>query len=99
MPLRSTGGQRSQSACHSALLLNRHECIHLVGDPRQLEADHLQRPACRVGVLLRVMILQHLYGLSDWHGACGVPDPPRSALLLRTRAHVRARAKAYSAGV
>jgi IS5 family transposase len=23
------------------------------------------RPACRVGVLLRVMILQHLYGLSD----------------------------------
>src|SRR5579863_10743039 len=23
------------------------------------------RPACRVGVLLRIMILQHLYGLSD----------------------------------
>ena len=23
------------------------------------------RPACRVGILLRVMILQHLYGLSD----------------------------------
>lgn len=26
---------------------------------------HGGRPACRVGVLLRVMILQHLYGLSD----------------------------------
>src|ERR1700691_4626031 len=23
------------------------------------------RPACRVGLLLRIMILQHLYGLSD----------------------------------
>ncbi len=27
--------------------------------------SHGGRPACRVGVLLRVMILQHLYGLSD----------------------------------
>jgi hypothetical protein len=27
--------------------------------------SHVGRPACRVGVLLRVMILQHLYGLSD----------------------------------
>ena len=27
--------------------------------------SQLGRPACRVGVLLRVMILQHLYGLSD----------------------------------
>jgi transposase, IS5 family len=27
--------------------------------------SHSGRPACRVGVLLRVMILQHLYGLSD----------------------------------
>ena len=26
---------------------------------------HGGRPACRVGGLLRVMILQHLYGLSD----------------------------------
>src|SRR5262245_43003896 len=26
---------------------------------------HGGRPACRVGVLLRVMILEHLYGLSD----------------------------------
>jgi IS5 family transposase len=27
--------------------------------------SQLGRPACRVGVLLRIMILQHLYGLSD----------------------------------
>ncbi len=27
--------------------------------------SHGGRPACRVGVLLRIMILQHLYGLSD----------------------------------
>jgi len=27
--------------------------------------SHGGRPACRVGVLMRVMILQHLYGLSD----------------------------------
>jgi IS5 family transposase len=27
--------------------------------------SHGGRPACRVGILLRVMILQHLYGLSD----------------------------------
>jgi IS5 family transposase len=33
----------------------------------QVAATYAQggRPACRVGVLLRVMILQHLYGLSD----------------------------------
>jgi hypothetical protein len=33
--------------------------------PSTLHAEHYWRPACRVGVLLRVMILQHLYGLSD----------------------------------
>jgi IS5 family transposase len=27
--------------------------------------SQLGRPACRVGVLLRIMILEHLYGLSD----------------------------------
>jgi IS5 family transposase len=34
---------------------------------QQVAATYSQggRPACRVGVLLRIMILQHLYGLSD----------------------------------
>src|SRR6267142_296403 len=47
------------------------ETITLVVDlteaERRVAATYSQggRPACRVGVLLRVMILQHLYGLSD----------------------------------
>ena len=32
------------------------------------------RPACRVGVLLRVMILQHLYGLSDPQAEAQIND-------------------------
>jgi len=47
------------------------ETITLVVDlteaERRVAATYSQggRPACRVGVLLRIMILQHLYGLSD----------------------------------
>jgi IS5 family transposase len=47
------------------------ETITLVADlteaERRVAATYSQggRPACRVGVLLRIMILQHLYGLSD----------------------------------
>jgi transposase, IS5 family len=47
------------------------ETIACEVDFREAEArvaatySHGGRPACRVGVLLRVMILQHLYGLSD----------------------------------
>ena len=35
---------------------------------------HGGRPACRVGVLLRVMILQHLYGLSDPQAEAQIND-------------------------
>ena len=41
--------------------------VNFTAAEEQVAATYSQggRPACRVGVLLRVMILQHLYGLSD----------------------------------
>src|ERR1017187_2899699 len=49
------------------------------------------RPACRVGVLLRVMILQRLYGLSDPPGRGTTEGPPELPEIRATR---RARGRA-----
>ncbi|MBI3874761.1 MAG: transposase [Verrucomicrobia bacterium] len=41
------------------------EMVFTAVEERAAAYSHGGRPACRVGVLLRVMILQHLYVLSD----------------------------------
>jgi hypothetical protein len=53
------------AANHVLETINR--VVNFTEAEEQIAATYGQggRPACRVGVLLRVMILQHLYGLSD----------------------------------
>src|SRR6516162_216359 len=53
------------AANHVLETINR--VVNFTEAEEQIAATYSQggRPACRVGVLLRVMILQHLYGLSD----------------------------------
>lgn len=54
--------------------------------------SHGRRPAVRVGVLLRVMILQDLYGLSDPQAEVAAQEPPELSKIRPAR-HARSRAR------